>query len=126
MFAYLLLAIEVAILYFAYWFVFVREPKPYKVAGNMWGTYDYKGDDFSTYDDWSFITSRYITDEERQAMINLQKGIVCVPNKLPLKPIANTKPFGWVATEPKADPQAVKDLLSKFRDTIEVLSVKVP
>ena len=86
MFAYLLVAIEVALLYFAYWFVFVREPKPYKVAGNLWGTYDYKGDDFSTYDDWSFITSRYITDEERQAMINLQKGIVCVPNKLAMKP----------------------------------------
>jgi hypothetical protein len=122
MFAYLLVAIEVAILYFAYWFVFIREPKPYKVAGSMWGTYDYKGDDFSTYDDWSFITSRYITDEERQAMINLQKGIVCVPNKLPMKPITNTKGFGWVADEPKTDPVAVRNLLAKFSD---VLSVKV-
>jgi hypothetical protein len=127
MFAYLIIALELAILYSFYWFVFVREPQPIKIAGNLWGTYDYKGDDLSTYEDWSFITSRYITDEERQAMVNVQKGIVCIPNKLPMKPIGNTTQYGWVAKQEvaMADPADVTRLLSKFRDSVEVRSLNV-
>ena len=40
MFAWLLIGIELAFLYFAYWFVFVREPKNYQIEGQLWGGYD--------------------------------------------------------------------------------------
>jgi hypothetical protein len=40
MFAWLLIAIELAFLYLAYWFVFVREPKNIQIEGQLWGGYD--------------------------------------------------------------------------------------
>ena len=39
MFAYLLIGLELAILYGVFWYVFVREPKPYNVQGELWGSY---------------------------------------------------------------------------------------
>ena len=41
MFSYLLIGFEVAVLYFAFWFVFLRTPKPYKVTKDIWGTYEH-------------------------------------------------------------------------------------
>jgi len=38
--AYLIIAIELAILYTVFWYVFLREPKPYRLRGNAWGAYD--------------------------------------------------------------------------------------
>jgi hypothetical protein len=40
MFAWILIGFELAILYFAFWFVFVREPKQYKIKGDPWGLYE--------------------------------------------------------------------------------------
>lgn len=40
MFAWSLIAIELAFLYLAYWFVFVREPKNIEIEGQLWGGYD--------------------------------------------------------------------------------------
>lgn len=39
MFAYLIIAIELAILYTVFWYVFLREPRPYKIRENIWGNY---------------------------------------------------------------------------------------
>ena len=39
MFAYLLIGLELALLYGVFWYVFVREPKPYNVNGELWGSY---------------------------------------------------------------------------------------
>src|SRR5580692_4741221 len=41
MFACLLIVCELAILYTVFWYIFLREEKPYKVHGNLWGRYDY-------------------------------------------------------------------------------------
>jgi len=38
--AYTIIAIELAILYTVFWYVFLREPKPYRIRGNAWGAYD--------------------------------------------------------------------------------------
>jgi len=38
--AYTIIAIELAILYTVFWYVFLREPKPYRLRGNAWGAYD--------------------------------------------------------------------------------------
>ena len=41
MFAYLLIGIELAILSGVFWYVFVREPKPFRVGNaGMWGSYE--------------------------------------------------------------------------------------
>ena len=40
MLAYLVISVELAILYTVFWYVFLREPKPYRIKGNAWGAYD--------------------------------------------------------------------------------------
>lgn len=40
MLIYLIIAAELAILYTVFWYVFVRDPKPYKISGPLWGKYD--------------------------------------------------------------------------------------
>lgn len=39
MLAYVIIAIELAILYTVFWYVYLREPQPYKIKGNPWGGY---------------------------------------------------------------------------------------
>ena len=39
MLIYLIIAAELAILYTVFWYVYVRDPKPYKIVGNLWGKY---------------------------------------------------------------------------------------
>ena len=39
MFAYALIAAELLLLSLVFWFVFIREPKPFEVKENMWGYY---------------------------------------------------------------------------------------
>lgn len=55
MFAYLVIGLEIAILYTAFWYVFVREVKPYRVVGNPWGGYG--TDDFDNVESWADETS---------------------------------------------------------------------
>jgi len=40
MLIYLIIAAELAILYTVFWYVYVRDPKPYKIVGNLWGRYE--------------------------------------------------------------------------------------
>lgn len=39
MFAYLIIGIELLILYFVFWVVFIREPKPREIRAELWGSY---------------------------------------------------------------------------------------
>ncbi len=39
MFAYLIIGIELLILYFVFWVVFIREPKPREIRAELWGRY---------------------------------------------------------------------------------------
>ncbi|HEY9871180.1 MAG TPA: hypothetical protein V6D08_18595 [Candidatus Obscuribacterales bacterium] len=39
MLIYVLIAVELAILYTAFWYVYVREPRPIRIRGNPWGGY---------------------------------------------------------------------------------------
>jgi len=39
MFACIVVAFEVALLTAAFWYVFVRQEKPYKIIGDPWGNY---------------------------------------------------------------------------------------
>lgn len=39
MFAYLIIAAEIAILYFVFWYLYIYEPRPRRILGNPWGRY---------------------------------------------------------------------------------------
>jgi hypothetical protein len=39
MFVYLIIAIELAVLYVVFWIVFLREPKPREIRAELWGNY---------------------------------------------------------------------------------------
>jgi hypothetical protein len=51
MFEWLLIGIELAILYFAFWFVFIKKPDVYTIKGDPWGTYDTSPDSHGRYED---------------------------------------------------------------------------
>ncbi|MBC7996522.1 MAG: hypothetical protein IAF58_01165 [Leptolyngbya sp.] len=40
MFAYLLIAAELVVLYTVFWYIFLREPRPYRIKSEMWGRYE--------------------------------------------------------------------------------------
>ena len=40
MFACLIIFSELAILYTVFWYIFLRETKPYRISGNPWGCYE--------------------------------------------------------------------------------------
>ena len=40
MFEWLLIGIELAVLYFGFWFVFIRKPDVYRIKGDPWGQYE--------------------------------------------------------------------------------------
>jgi hypothetical protein len=40
MFEWLLIGIELAFLYFGFWFVFIRKPDVYRIKGDPWGSYE--------------------------------------------------------------------------------------
>ncbi len=49
MFAYVLLAAELFILCASYWYVFLREPRPFEIKENLWGIYDESVDAYSDH-----------------------------------------------------------------------------
>ncbi|MBX9692933.1 MAG: hypothetical protein K2Z81_11160 [Cyanobacteria bacterium] len=49
MFAYVLIAAELFILCSAFWYVFVREPRPFEINENLWGIYDESVDAYSDH-----------------------------------------------------------------------------
>ena len=40
MFGCIVVALELATLTFAFWYIFLREEKPWKIIGDPWGNYD--------------------------------------------------------------------------------------
>jgi len=40
MLMYLIIILELAFLYAAFWYIYLREPKPRKITGNPWGYYE--------------------------------------------------------------------------------------
>jgi hypothetical protein len=45
MYSFLLLGFELVVLYGAFWYVFLRTPKPYVVTKDIWGIYEQPGAD---------------------------------------------------------------------------------
>ncbi len=49
MFACLIVLAEVCLLATVFWYVFVREPRPFEITDNLWGCYDQKLDAVTGY-----------------------------------------------------------------------------
>jgi hypothetical protein len=127
MYAYLIIGVELAILYSVFWYVFIREPRPYTVKGDMWGTYSQSS--LTTYDDYSSSSDRQWLQNNSEVLLNLQNGHNTNQvhhSNLPMKPIENTKQYGWVVRDRDAEAGAVAKLFGKFRNSVEVMSVKLP
>jgi hypothetical protein len=45
MFAYILITLELSILYSVFWYYFLRDSKQYKVSGPLWGVYEDRPDE---------------------------------------------------------------------------------
>lgn len=61
MLIYLIIAIELVVLSVLFWSIYVREPKPYRVAGYHWGKY---GQDKGTINSISQTTNTFSSQEE--------------------------------------------------------------
>lgn len=125
-YAYLIIGFELAILYAVFWYVFIREPRPYTLKGDLWGTYSQSS--FTTGDDYASSSARQ-WEQNMEVLRQIQNGRTLNQmhqSKLPMKPIENTKQYGWVLNQREAEAGAVAKLFGRFRDSVEVMSVKVP
>lgn len=132
MFAYVIIAIELAILYTVFWYIFLREPRPYRVKGNPWGGYDTKASHYQYFeptiesDECTYArnncerietTSRTVYSPHRHLTAQ-QPQKLCVSGDLK---------YGWVvAGHEQREASAVAKLFVKFQQTLEGMSVKTP
>ena len=59
MFAYLIIGIELIILYVVFWIVFLREPKRTAIRADLWGDYGNANDEISLADNFA-LTNLHI------------------------------------------------------------------
>jgi hypothetical protein len=115
MHAYIIIAAELAILYTVFWYVFLREPRPYRIKGNPWGFYD---DDSKVEpkdhlnrtaltQEWEIQESQFFPNSPTELFRSQNLGIVKIQNsQLEKKQAAN--------------------FLAKLGQTLNLLSIKLP
>ncbi len=65
MFAYLIIGIELAILYVVFWIVFLREPKQSEIRADLWGNYSDANEEIFFANNSEFEQPRYLIDREQ-------------------------------------------------------------
>lgn len=136
MLAYVIVFVEITILSGVFWYVFLREPKPYKVEGDLWGSY-YASNDEDTkcgadrlkeyleqegYSENSCLMCGASPDIlsdgpfNQYAMRSLQTGVRPLDE---FAPVVNPN-----ATKPESD--MVVSLFKRFQDAISNFSMKLP
>ena len=129
MFAYLLIAAELIILSTVFWYVFLKEPRPFELKDNLWGYYDKSLDVYTTYGAQSV----------QQFMRADCEGWLKEGNSHERHDIARTRPArhasyatrcpqdslknGWISGEVKSS-SAVGNLLAALGSKLTQLSVK--
>ncbi len=136
MLAYAIVFFELAILSVVFWYVFLREPQPYKVEGDLWGSY-YEPSNEDTKCGGERLKS-YLEQEgysensclmcgahddgpfNQYAMRSLQSGVRPLGR---FEPVANP-----TAKEPKdaAQAEGAAKLFKRFHDALSNLSMKIP
>lgn len=124
MFAYLIIAVELAILYSVFWYVFIREPKPYRVAGNLWGTYDRARESFTTGDIGGHDGS--IDDPSIYYAMNARSVVRRHHHSHLTDGARSTIKYGWVAADQKPAGNVLLRLINGLKRSLDMLCVKLP
>ena len=140
MFACLMIVSELAILYTVFWYIFLRETKPYRISGNPWGHYeghdkgtkllhraDFSHDLEEPKPDWMRLEQHrleQILDHERDTNKTRLYEIKASSKRGELPKIARNPAlkYGWEMNE--KPPTKLTKLLLGFKDTIHQLCFK--
>lgn len=145
MYAYLIIAAELLILYTVFWYIFLREPKPYKVKGNPWGLYD--GQSIACCDGFHYAVACHHTDEpeitaphfrassERYVTSNKRQSNCPHSSAKPKcrhevgpasRPAKNTSNYGWVFAGQEPQRGIVGQSVQRVVELLGRLSMRVP
>jgi len=133
MFAYLLIIAELSILASVYWYVFIREPRPFEIKENIWGCYDSVNAGTGYGINGISSTMNQYGDEStrvRKVRRVVHTGHVLLKSArhgIKRKDIHRTTDLqsGWVQQNETKRTSALGSLLAFIGDTITKLSVKV-
>lgn len=123
MFAYVLIALELLILYGVFWYVFVREPRPFELKENLWGYYS----------DTNGESLRNLIDEsESIGHPQIKRARRCRSTQTAAQRlhVEARQDSGWVYTgkkhsHKKASPNMVASLLNALGQELTRLSTKL-
>ena len=136
MFAYLVIAFELTILSTVFWYIFIREDKPFRVAENMWGQYDNQSQVLSNQiqpapstqkpDDWVSLNQSLNDDycgnrshvQFRRSVSSAKEGLPKIKRNPALK-------YGWVMEEIDEPEHATGRIWGDFRRTLEDLRLRM-
>jgi hypothetical protein len=70
MFAYLVIGVELALLYAVFWYVFIREPKPFELRAEYFGTYQCDSGQFTAYGAHRHLPAQLIDEINERQLYN--------------------------------------------------------
>ncbi|HEY9733363.1 MAG TPA: hypothetical protein V6C89_15700 [Drouetiella sp.] len=83
MFAYLLIGIELTILFSVFWYVFIREPKPFRIGNaGLWGSYE-AGSVRLSQPDIDTLVMEYKKNAHNQVLIDRRVPRFANPHMVP-------------------------------------------
>lgn len=130
MFAYLLIIVELTILASAYWYVFIREPKPFEIKENIWGYYDQPLNAGTGYGINGMSSDQYNATTKVKKARRVASGHVLLKSRHGVKRKevkgADLK-YGWVQDSESAAPKpsVLGSMLAFLGDKLTQLSVKI-
>jgi hypothetical protein len=136
MFAYLLITAELLILSAAFYYVFVREPRPFEIKENIWGCYDQAVDTSTGYGvsaSESFTSTTTTTNGAPKRSRKMRKAIYTghvllrsarhgVKAKMAT---ASAIKQGWVESNESKPAKPLASVLAFLGEALTRLSVKI-
>ncbi len=118
MLMYLIIILELAFLYAAFWYIYLREPKPRKITGNPWGNYasPITGKQYATR-----AVDPSLPPIGQPVLIDKQPGTRTWQVQNP--GFTNIVP---ATARQSGEAQLVVDFLSNLKQSVNRLSVKLP
>ena len=144
MFACLIIALELVILYTVFSYIFLHEPRPYRITGDPWGRYEVNPakplpvTEYETalspgnYQQQEYASARsfppaWQDNQERVAYFNSTDAAQTLPSARLSEMPANGNPgYGWVMAEQPRHPAMIAKALDSFLRTLDDLGAKLP
>lgn len=129
MFAHLLIITELFILAAAYYFVFVREPKPFEIKENIWGYYDQPVEGSTGYGASAQAAPKVVGKRSRRVRRVIHTGHVLLRSaKHGVKrkiATASALQQGWVESKEPKSSSTISSVLAFLGEALMKLSVKL-